>query len=111
MNVWVVTTHDPIPVVDNSIRPLRYGLLSNSLVNMGHSVVLWTSEFAHWNKQNRKINKRTIDIAPGFTVEFLKASRVQRLIRDCQILLLLKFHVSNLPNRHHNSQRQTIYHL
>ena len=74
MNVWVVTTHDPIPVVDSSIRPLRYGLLSDSLINMGHSVVLWTSEFAHWNKQDRKINKRTIDIAPGFTAEFLKAS-------------------------------------
>lgn len=73
MNVWVVTTHDPIPGIDTSIRTLRYGLLSESLLKKGHSVVMWTSDFAHWNKQNRQIETGTIDIRPGFTAEFLKA--------------------------------------
>lgn len=73
MNIWIVSAYDPLPIIDEDIRLLRYGSIAQSLVANGHRVVFWTSTFAHWRKQSRFSEDTTREIAPRFTAEFLHA--------------------------------------
>ena len=53
MVVWICNPFDILPGEDG--RPMRYALLSEALVQAGHKVVLWSSDFHHLLKSKRQI--------------------------------------------------------
>jgi glycosyltransferase involved in cell wall biosynthesis len=58
--IWVFQTGEPLHVDGEQARPMRAMNLSNSLVERGHQVVLWSSAFYHQEKRLRsKIATRT----------------------------------------------------
>lgn len=73
LNIWIVSAHDPLPVIDDDIRLLRYGSFAQALIKDGHRVIFWTSTFAHWRKKSRFTRDTTCEISPGLTAEFLHA--------------------------------------
>src|SRR6266568_3491988 len=78
MNIWIVSAYDPIPGVDTDMRVLRYGSIAQALIARGHSVVLWTSSFAHWSKRFRHRDKNTLQVGESFTAELLHGPGYKR---------------------------------
>ena len=59
MRVWIFQTGEPLHCDSVSRRSMRAMNLANTLVERGHSVTLWSSNFSHQDKDFR-FNDRTI---------------------------------------------------
>ena len=54
MNFWFVSqAAEPLPGIDEGRRPMRLGLIGKELINSGHIVTWWTSDFIHATKSQR----------------------------------------------------------
>ena len=53
MTVWLCNPFDNLPGEDGRIQ--RYTLLSEALIQAGHQVVFWSSDFRHFTKTKRKV--------------------------------------------------------
>ena len=53
MLVWILQTGEPLHIDEEYPRPMRAINLSNKLIELGHSVVLWSSAFSHQRKEHR----------------------------------------------------------
>ena len=56
MKVWIFQTGEPLHCDLGNPRPMRAMNLANKLIDMGHSVTLWSSAFYHQEKRHR-VNK------------------------------------------------------
>ena len=59
MNIWLLRTSEPMPVVDPDGRLMRMGMLAEELSNRGHNVTWFSSTFNHFTK-TQSFNKDTI---------------------------------------------------
>ena len=78
MNVWIISGFDPVPGIDNDTRLRRYGNLAQTFEQLGHSVVFWTSDFAHWKKAPRYSTDATKQLTSTLRAEFLYAPPYRR---------------------------------
>lgn len=85
MNIWIVSAYDPLPIIDADIRLLRYGSIAQALIADGHTVIFWTSTFAHWRKQSRYTKDTTCEVGTNFTAEFLHAPGYSRNVSLARI--------------------------
>jgi len=53
VNVWILQTGEPLHCDLNLYRPMRAMNLANALINRGHSVTIWSSDFFHQEKRHR----------------------------------------------------------
>lgn len=54
MNVWIFQTGEPLHSDQGDPRPMRAMNLANTLVESGHSVTIWSSNFYHQEKHHRE---------------------------------------------------------
>lgn len=54
MIIWINTAFDSLPAEEG--RPLRYRQLAEALVQRGHTIVLWSSDWHHIKKENRGLS-------------------------------------------------------
>ena len=54
MNVWIVTSGEPLPLDQGGVRLLRHGILASMLATRGWQVTWWTADFDHTAKRNRR---------------------------------------------------------
>lgn len=87
MDVWLIHLGEQLPV-DGMTRPFRYSLLAGQLLKRGHSVTRWTSTFNHITKSQRFDKQTSVELAPGYRVEFLYARGYRRNVS----LARLAFH-------------------
>ncbi len=80
MKCWIVVTYEPLPGVDRSARLLRCGILAQELARAGDEVTWWTSTFHHVRKENRFDRSRTVEVAPGLTIQMLHAPPYRRSV-------------------------------
>ena len=52
---------------------MRCGMLAQRLVERGHDVVWWTSDFDHYRKRHRTGNDRTIELPNGLVIQLIKS--------------------------------------
>lgn len=85
MNVWLVNPFDPLP----SVNPLRYSYLVKLLVETGHTVTWWTSQFAHLGKRyltKEEVNLENSNLMPNgriittWTTSYTKHVGLKRLV-------------------------------
>lgn len=72
MRFWLLTPFEPIPT-EPQARLMRCGMLANKLVEKGHDVVWWNSDFDHHRKRHRNRQDRSIRVQPNFEVKLLKS--------------------------------------
>ena len=61
MKVWIFQTGEPLHCDARKPRPMRAMNLANTLVEKGHSVIIWSSSFYHQRKIHRtKLFKKII---------------------------------------------------
>ena len=53
MKIWILQTGEPLHIDKSGLRPMRAMNLSNALIEKGHDVVLWSSDFDHFSKKHR----------------------------------------------------------
>ena len=53
LNIWILQTGEPLHVDSGSPRPMRAMNLANALIEAGHNVTLFSSDFSHGEKKHR----------------------------------------------------------
>jgi glycosyltransferase involved in cell wall biosynthesis len=103
MKIWIITTGEPITVVDGeNIRPWRSTLLTDMLLSMGHSVTRWAGTFDHSNKKNRFNTNTLITINNQYNIQFFYSSgynkniSVKRLLDHQEGALFFKNLINNV---------------
>ena len=53
MNVWIFQTGEPLHIDEGKPRPMRAMNLANTLIQYGHRVTIWSSNYYHQEKSHR----------------------------------------------------------
>lgn len=73
MKVWVLQTGEPLQIDSGGLRPMRAINLSNTLVEHGHQVVLWSSDFDHFSKKHRTGKNSVIRYSPNLEIRLISS--------------------------------------
>jgi glycosyltransferase involved in cell wall biosynthesis len=73
MHVWLVKLEEPLPM-DEGYRPYRMSMLADVLVQKGHRVTRWCSDFDHLRGVHRYGCRKSITIKNGYSAELLYSS-------------------------------------
>lgn len=71
LKVWILQTGEPLPIDSNGLRPMRAMNLTKSLIDAGHEVVLWSSNFDHFSKTHRFTNQKSIQFSENLTIKLI----------------------------------------
>lgn len=71
MNIWVITTGEPLPIDAGKERLLRSGLLCQMLTERDHQVTWWTSTYNHIKKFHRFPEDRSVQLNANFEIRLL----------------------------------------
>ncbi len=80
MLVWILQTGEPLHIDEGNPRPMRAMNLANSLVDAGHTVVLWSSAFFHQEKIHRSIKTEHIRVSEQLEIRLVPSPGYQRNI-------------------------------
>lgn len=78
LNLWLITTGEPVPLAGASSRLLRTGLVARELRRRGHSVTWWTSRFDHRTKTFLAPTDADEETEDGTRVRFLEGRPYHR---------------------------------
>lgn len=78
MHIWIVQTGEPLPTDGPNVRGMRAMNLANALVERGHRVTIWSTNFYHQEKRHRFGNDRCIEITPNLTVRLIASIGYRR---------------------------------
>jgi len=91
MKIWILQTGEPLQIDDCGARAMRAINLSNSLVNKGHIVTLWSANFDHFTKRHRYKKSRTIKYKNNLQIKLIdsvgykKNQGIKRLFDHAQL--------------------------
>lgn len=74
MNFWLVKFEEDLPI-DEDCHPYRMSMLADSLLENGHQVVRWASDFNHKLGGPRFNKRHCVEMSPSYRIELL-ASKV-----------------------------------
>jgi glycosyltransferase involved in cell wall biosynthesis len=86
MKVWLINPYGPLP--SETWRPYCFPLIAEVLLDAGHEVIWWTSNFAHHFKKFRSDDWQDISVRDGFTIRLVPSPGYRdniglgRIIRD-----------------------------
>jgi glycosyltransferase involved in cell wall biosynthesis len=73
MKVWILQTGEPLHIDSAGLRPMRAMNLSNALIEKGHQVVLWSSDFDHFSKKHRTGKTSTIQVSENLELRLISS--------------------------------------
>lgn len=71
MNVWIVQTGEPLHCDKGISRGMRAMNTADVLVQAGHAVTIWSSDFYHQEKKHRFGKSTTIYISDSLTIKLI----------------------------------------
>lgn len=80
LKIWIFQTGEPLHIDGASARPMRAMNLSNVLVQAGHNVVLWSTDFYHQEKRHRYGDNCTVQVSDNLQIRLLHSRGYQRNI-------------------------------
>ena len=78
MNIWTIKEGEPLPIEECPGRQMRCGIISQMLVERGHSVTWWTSTFLHQTKRRLRNEETIIEINNLLKLHMLHAKTVYK---------------------------------
>lgn len=90
MRIWIIKIGEPIPADGNNVKLFRSALIAEAAASLGHEVVWWTSDFAHFKKQHRFGKDHQLVITNNYTIKLLNSPGFQENISMNRILDHLK---------------------
>jgi glycosyltransferase involved in cell wall biosynthesis len=103
MKVWVLQTGEPLQIDSGGLRPMRAINLSNALVEHGHQVVLWSSDFDHFSKKHRTSKNSVIQYSPNLEIRLISSRGykshvgLSRLFDHAQLAFNLRREIKKQP--------------
>ena len=103
MKVWVLQTGEPLQIDSGGLRPMRAINLSNALVEHGHQVVLWSSDFDHFSKKHRTGKNSVIQYSPNLQIRLISSRGykshvgLSRLFDHAQLAFNLRREIKKQP--------------
>ena len=91
MNIWIMCVSEPLPIDPGKQRPMRAGMLAQTLRARGHEVTWWTSSFNHSAKCQRSHRSLQIVTAEGIRlwllhgIAYARNIGVRRLVNHFQL--------------------------
>jgi glycosyltransferase involved in cell wall biosynthesis len=73
MKVWILQTGEPLHIDSTGLRPMRAMNLANALIEKGHQVVLWSSDFDHFSKKHRTGKTSTIQYSQSLEIKLISS--------------------------------------
>ena len=80
LTIWILQTGEPLHIDGENVRPMRAMNLSNSLVEAGHKVVLWSAAFNHQEKRHRSLTQQNIRVFDNLEIRLIPSCGYQRHI-------------------------------
>ena len=71
LTVWLLQTGEPLHIDKGNPRPMRAMNLANSLVEAGHKVVLWSSDYYHQEKRHRNRVGQPIKVSSQLEIRLI----------------------------------------
>ena len=96
MNIWILQTGEPLHIDGENARPMRAMNLSNTLIEAGHEVILWSSAFHHQEKRHRSHTAKSIKVSDKLEIRLIPSRGyrrnigLSRLVDHAQLALNLK---------------------
>jgi glycosyltransferase involved in cell wall biosynthesis len=96
MRVWIFQTGEPLQIDSAGSRPMRAVNLSNTLIEQGHDVVLWSSNFDHFSKTHRFKKGKEIQYSKNLKIKLIPSRgynsniSISRLIDHIDLAFNLK---------------------
>lgn len=94
--VWLFQTGEPLHIDSDDSRPMRAMNLANALVEHGHQVVLWSTDFYHQKKRHRYNSYKAIKVSDKLEIRlipsrgYVRNIGFDRLLDHAQLALNLK---------------------
>jgi len=79
MNIWLIQTGEPLPL-KNGVRKMRTAILSDKLLERGHSVFWWAGAFEHQQKIMLSEKDRNFDISERYIIRVLRGCKYRKNI-------------------------------
>lgn len=101
MKVWILQTGEPLHIDSAGLRPMRAMNLASTLIEKGHQVVLWSSDFDHFSKKHRTGKTSTIAYSENLEVRLISSRGykshigLSRLFDHAQMAFNLKKELKN----------------
>jgi len=101
MKIWILQTGEPLQIDKNGLRPMRAMNLSNALIEKGHEVVIWSSDFDHFNKIHRFGHQYQVNHSQHLQIKLIPSRGykshvgLSRLIDHAQLGINLKKMLEN----------------
>ena len=73
MKVWILQTGEPLQIDNSGLRPMRAINLSTALIERGHEVTLWSSDFDHFSKSHRFSSAKELKLSESLTIRLVKS--------------------------------------
>lgn len=73
MKIWILQTGEPLHIDSKFRRPMRAMNLTNTLLERGHNVTLWSSDFDHFSKSHRFGVAESIKLSDNLTIRLIKS--------------------------------------
>ncbi len=86
MLVWIVQTGEPVPLPDSPGRPMRSMNLARALVDSGHEVVIWGSDFSHTEKQHFFGRHTRVTVEPGYQLQLVHSRGYRKNVSPARML-------------------------
>lgn len=71
MIIWILQTGEPLHIDAGKPRPMRAMNLADALVEAGHEVVLWSSEFYHQEKKHRSLGAKRVTVSKHLEIRLI----------------------------------------
>ena len=103
MKVWILQTGEQIQIDEGNLRGMRAVNLSNDLIERGHEVTLWTSDFDHFSKKHRFAKENEVAFGELLTIRLIPSCGyssnfgLKRLIDHAQLGWNLKIMLKGVP--------------
>lgn len=78
MNIWTIKEGEPLPIAGCPGRQMRCGIISEMLVERGHDVTWWTSDFFHQTKTRLRDRETVINLGNHYRLHMLHANTVYK---------------------------------
>jgi len=91
MRVWLIKIGEVLPIDGENPRLYRMGMLANYLIEQGHEVVWWASDFDHFQRKHRFDKDQVINLKDCCqlvlmnSMGYSKSVSVRRLLDHCLI--------------------------
>lgn len=102
MKIWLLKTGEPLPVIDESDKLLRMGMLAEVLSNNNHEITWFASTFNHFKKKQCSDKDEVVKVKDNYylnlihAISYKKNISVTRIINHQMLAFKLKYKIKKM---------------